>query len=410
MKKINHNMKIIFMLFIMATLSSGCEFLLGSKQNDTVDEIFEQGAIDPNLNPNNVGYVPILPIWKGFSNPIDVFVGYDEMVYVIDDNGLNIMDQTGRIFETFPIPGATDVIQDRRLHTYVAGRVEIEINGEKKDLAAVYQLINTATASPIEIVDTLIHPFADLSRNNTQFRGQDDIDVEFTGLSVLSDNTLYVTRKGPRNDLASIARPDNTILFFDEKGTNIGYANGLNPVSSSLKSVLSPVSIATFVSPPQSLNGFSNSPEFVIVQSDLKAQYKVLWIKQYVDPETGASYGENPELIDFDTSKAERFLYEPNRFQAPTDVFIATDFSGYIFVVDAGTDSLYQFTRKGFEGVNPPATSNITKQIIASFGGEGSGTFQFIDPSGVCYFRKTVYVADKGNGRIIRYKLSTDLE
>jgi hypothetical protein len=48
--------------------------------------------------------------------------------------------------------------------------------------------------------------------------------------------------------------------------------------------------------------------------------------------------------------------------------------------------------------------------VLASFGGEGAGPFQFVDPSGVCYFRRTVFVADKGNGRIIRYQLSTDLE
>jgi len=115
-------------------------------------------------------------------------------------------------------------------------------------------------------------------------------------------------------------------------------------------------------------------------------------------------------LTVFDYSKADRFLYETNRFINPVDVYIAPDITGYIFVVDAATDSLYQFTRKGYEGVNPPAGSASTKQIIASFGGEGSGPFQFNDPSSVAYLRETVYVADKGNNRICRYKLSTDLE
>ena len=119
---------------------------------------------------------------------------------------------------------------------------------------------------------------------------------------------------------------------------------------------------------------------------------------------------ENAALLNFDTSKASRFLYLPNRFITPEDVYIAPDFSGYIFIVDSGTDSLYQFTQKGFEGVNPPATSVEKKQLLASFGGGGSGPFQFIDPSGVCYFEEVVYVADKGNNRICRYKLSTDLE
>lgn len=202
----------------------GCNFLFGIKNDPTVQEVFEQGAIDPNLNPENVGYVPILPFWTGFKNPVDVYVGYDEMVYVVDDEGLKVLDQAGNLFETIPIPGATDVVQDRRLHTYVAGRADVVINGQTWNLAAVYHLTHTADGGPVQIVDTLIHPFADASRNNTSFRGADDEQVEFTGLATLWDNTLYVARRGPRNDLASIARPDNTVLFFDENGNNTGYA------------------------------------------------------------------------------------------------------------------------------------------------------------------------------------------
>lgn len=391
-------------------ITESCSFLFGGRDDDTVNEIFEQGAIDPNLNPDNVGYVPVLPIWDGFSNPVDVYVGYDEMVYVVDDNGLNVLDQTGTVYDIIPIPGAKEVVQDRRLHTYVAGRVTIDINGTPRNLAAVYHLTNTASATPVQFIDTLIHPFNDASRVNSSFRGADDEAVEFTGLTTLYDNTLYIARRGPRNDLTSIARPDNAILFYDKSGNNIGYANGLNPVSSSLKSVLQPVALAGFAAPPQSLNGISNSPEFIVVQGSPQAEYKVLWIRQLVDPETGPSYIENAQLVLQDTSKAEAFLYEPNRFDQPMDVYVAPDATGYIFVVDAGKDSLYQFTRNGYEGVNPPPTSTETKQILASFGGTGSGPFQFREPYSVCYFRKTVYVADKGNGRILRYKLSTDLE
>lgn len=404
-----YRLSLFALLFSSLTLLSGCDFLFGSRQDDTVDEIFDQGAIDPNLNPQNVGYVPILPIWQGFINPVDVFVGYDEMVYVVDDEGLRVLDQTGIIQNTIPIPGATDVTQDRRLHTYVAGRVTVEVDNQLRNLAAVYRLTGTASGN-IQIVDTIIHPFGDQSRLSASFRGPDDEAVEFTGLATLADNTLYVTRKGPRNDLTSIARPDNAILFYDAAGNNVGYANGLNPVSSSLKSVLEPSSIATYVGPPQRLNGVSNSRDFVITQTADRAQYKVLSILRIEDPIAGISYEEDPEKVQLDTSKADRFLYTPNRFIQPEDVYIAPDFTNYLFVVDSGTDSLYQFTSLGYEGVNPPPTNTGTKQIIASFGGEGSGPFQFIDPSGVCYFRRTLFVADKGNGRIIRYRLSTDIE
>jgi len=399
------------LLLATASLLSGCDFLFGSRHDETVDEVFEQGAIDPTLVPDKVGYVPIFPFWEGFSNPVDVFVGYDEMVYVIDDRGLNILDHKGTLHNTIHIPGATDVIQDRRIHTYVAGRVDIDINDDlvPENLAAVFRLENAGTGAPV-FIDTLIHPFNDPSRNNTAFRPDDDPLVAFTGLATLADNTLYVARTGPRNSLTAIARPDNAILFFDAQGANTGYAVGLSPIASSLKSVIDVSAIATFIGPPQSLSGFSTSADFLVLQTDPKAEFKALWIVKTVDPEVGVAYLENPRLASFDRSKADRFLYEPFRFDQPADVYLAPDFSSYIFIVDSQRDSLYQFTPAGYEGVNPPPNSGMEKQVPASFGGKGSGPFQFDQPSGVCYFEKTVYVADKGNNRICRFRLSTDLE
>ncbi len=390
---------------------SGCDFLFGSREDAVVDEIFEEGAIDPELVQDEVGYVPVLPYWTDFINPRDIYCGYDEMIYVIDDEGVKVLDQTGTVYAIIDIPGATDITQDRRLHTYVAGRVDYDVDndGVFENLPAIYHLTGTSFGA-VEIIDTLIHPFCDVSRNITAFRGAEDEAVTFTGLATLADNTLYVSRKGPNNDLGGIARPDNAVLFYDAEGENIAYANGLSPVTGNLKSVWDIAGISTFAAPPQSLSGISSSAEFIVCLDQPAAPYKVLWITQTIDPEAGIVYGENAALTVFDYTKADRFLYAPDRFVQPTDVYIAPDFTGYIFVTDAGTDSLYQFTRKGYEGVNPPAGSPNTKQIIASFGGEGSGPFNLIDPSGVAYLRKVVYVADKGNNRICRYKLSTDLE
>lgn len=405
------NLRTIFFFFNILTVLSSCNFLFGTREDETVNEIFEEGAIDPDLIPSEVGYVPILPFWENFSNPTDIFCGYDEMIYVVDDNGVHVLDQTGKIQNTIALQGATDVTQDRRLHTYIAGRIDFDVdgNGIRENVAAVYHLSGTATGD-VQFLDTIIHPYCDVSRAITSFRSADDEAVKFTGISTLADNTLYIGRTGPRNDLAGISRTDNAVLFFDENGNNTGYANGLSPTTSNLKSVWEISSVATFAAPPQALSGISNSAEFMITLTNADAEYKCLWITQTIDPEAGTSYGENAFLTVFDFAKADRFLYEPDRFSTPTDVYVAPDFTGYIFVTDAETDSLYQFTRKGYEGVNPPAGSSSTKQIIASFGGEGSGPFNLIDPSGVAYLREIVYVVDKGNGRVCRYKLSTDLE
>jgi hypothetical protein len=234
--------------------------------------------------------------------------------------------------------------------------------------------------------------------------------VKFTGLTTLADNTLLVARTGPTNDLSSSAYPDNTILIFNPKGQLQKNTNGLNPINSSLKSVLGLSSICSFAAPPQAATGASTSQDFLVTQAAPQAEYKALWIKYFSDPDVGSSYIENPDLLNFDKTKAARFLYQSFRFKQPSDICIATDATGYIFIADAGTDSVYQFTRKGYEGVNAPATSTSKKQIIASFGGAGGGPFSFNEPSGVAYFKKILYVADKGNNRICRYKLSTDLE
>lgn len=401
---------------LLITLALGSSLVIascGTKEDEQTKQIFEQGKIDPNLVPNKIGYVPLYPFFNNFSNPVDVYVGFDEMIYVVDDNGLNVLDQTGKLAQVINIPGATDVTQDRRLHTYVLGRVNDPLLGDR---AAVYHLTGTATTG-YQFIDTLIHPLNDDSRRATANRGADDAAVEFTGIATLADNTVYLTRKGPRNDVNTFVRPDNGVLVYDQNGVNIGFAVGLNPVSSSLKSALGISSIATLSAPPQRLQGMSASKNFLITQADQSqsVEYRTLLITVFDDPELGTQYSESPSLLNFDKTKADRFMYESFRFKKPEDCYIAPDNLGYMFVVDSETDSLYVFTPQGYEGVNPPANSGLTKQVIVSFGGKASdgttnGPFSFNDPSGVCYNRRTIFVADKKNNRICRYRLSTDLE
>ena len=408
------NIKIIVLFISIMGFISSCS-IFGSKQNDTVDDVLKQGQIDPNLVPKAVSYVPIFPFFKGFQNPVDVFVGFDEMIYVVDDKGLNILDQKGTLAYTIAIPGATEVTQDRRLHTYVIGKVfDATVN---ETVTCVYHLEGTGQGN-YTFIDTLIHPFCDASRQSTQFRGAADVEVTYTGLACLSDNTLYVTRKGPRNQANTFVRPDNAVLVFNQDGLNIGYGVGLNPTESGLKTAIDISSIATFSAPPQRLQGMSTSKKFMITSNNQtnNLEYKTLMITVIDDPDLGPQYSETASLLNFDIGKASSFMYEPFKFKKPEDCFIAPDATNYYFVVDSETDSVYVFTNQGFEGVNPPANSNIKKQINVSFGGKAidgkplDGPFNFLDPMGICYNRKMIYVADKGNNRICRYKLNTDLE
>ena len=398
-------------LSLLLSLSS-CQFFFGEKSDDTIKEIFIQGSIDPNLIPAGVGYVPVQPFFTGYSNPVDVCAGYDEMIYVVDDFGLHVLDQAGRRFRTISIPGAKEVAQDRRLHTYVSGRLDITVGGNSYNVAAVYRLSNTATADGPYFIDTLIQPFDDLSRAFTSFRGAPDVAVQFNGLTVLHDNTLMIGRTGPTNSNTGVAFPDNTVLFYDEDGNNLGNSNGLTSNSPSIKSSYKIQGMNGFAGPPQRLFGINTSRDFFLAQYDSinPVEFACLGIEYQFDPDLGVRYDGKPAYLNFDTTKATRFLYESYRFGRIADICVAADNTEFLVVIDQEKDSLYQFTNQGFEGVTPPANFPASKLIITSFGGEGSGLFNFRAPSGIAYMKRIVYVADKGNGRICRYVLSTDIE
>ncbi|MEI7803650.1 MAG: hypothetical protein WCI97_13430, partial [Bacteroidota bacterium] len=60
LRQAQHDSVLLGLIFSLSLFSS-CDFLFGSKKDKTTEDIFKQGAIDPNLVPNQVGYVPLLP-------------------------------------------------------------------------------------------------------------------------------------------------------------------------------------------------------------------------------------------------------------------------------------------------------------------------------------------------------------
>jgi hypothetical protein len=379
------------------------------------------------------GYAPVLPFWGGFDAPNDVHVGFDEFVYVTDANGVHLLDRADlspRV--TIELEGAEAVTQDRLLNVYVAARIDTIIESIDPtitwNLPAVFKIKNMNGAGPVTFVDTLIFPFDDASLSTSAAQnsrlnrssGTNYEKVNITGLSILADNTLYVTRTGPFNETTQVAAPDNTVLEFHrivengvktDKMRNVRQIRSLSPNVPSLRSAIGLSGIATFVAPPQR-DTYTDNRSFLITQSQANVDipFRVLWI-DLVETVDGLIYQQNSQLLAQDTSQASGFLYEPNKFMRPQDVAFGGDDDAFIFVVDSETHRLYQFQSNGQEGVPPPAgAEDQTRQIMVSFGELGAGPKQFNMPSGVAYFRRVVYVADKGNNRIARYKLTSDFE
>lgn len=431
-----HLLLIVGIVLSMGAFVTGCDSIFGTKEDSTTKEIFEEGRVDPKNVEEVVGYSPVLPFFKNFDNPTDIYIGFDKLAYVTDSEGLHVLNRADRGERvTIPMRGATAVTQDRLLYTYVAARDSIVIPqldpDIKWDLPVVYKIKNANGAGEMEFVDTLIHPFADASRStfasqtsrlNPDNRDAPDSDenVEFTGLTVLADNTLYVTRRGPRNQSGGISAPDNIVLEYQretvngEPGiemTNTRQIRNLSPTTPSLISGIGMSDIQGFIGPPQR-ESMSDNRSFLIAQASQEKDipFRVLQITVRETPD-GLLYEPTTSLLSKDTTEANSFLYDQYKFDQPTGLAYAADGTNYLFAVDAGTDSLYQFQQNGYEGVAPPqGAESADKPIVVSFGGEGSGPKQFRNPSGVAYFDEVVYVADKGNNRIARYKLNTDFE
>lgn len=424
--------KLGLLIVLLGIFGSGCESIFGSKNDSTNEEIFDEGKIDPRLE-NVDGYAPVLPFWSGFDAPNDIHVGFDTFVYVTDNDGVHLLDRADLSpRRTIQLQGANAVTQDRLLNVYVSARIDttIDKNGVPTsfNLPAVFKIKNLNGAGDIEFVDTLIFPFDDASLSTSAAQNarlnksssNNYENVEITGITILADNSIYLSRRGPLNSTNQVAAPDNTVLEFTrievngvptDKMTNVRQITTLNPTNPSLRSAVRLSSIASFVTPPQR-DRLTDDRSFIIAQASQAQEidFRVLWINA-VETTDGLVFQQNSSLLAQDTSQANGFLYEPGKFQQPTDIAFSGDDDAYIFVVDAETHSLYQFQANGQEGVNPPVGADAdSKKIIVSFGGEGSGPKEFMNPSGVAYFRTVVYVADTGNNRIARFKLTTDFE
>lgn len=422
----------ISLLLVAGVFFSSCDDIFNSKDNSDTNEIFEEGRIDPTLE-NLDGYAPVQPFWGGFDAPEDVHVGFDEFVYVTDVNGLHLLDRADlspRV--TIPLRGANAITQDRLLNVYVSARIDTVIESIDPnitwDLPAIFKIKNMNGAGPLTYVDTLIFPFDDASLStsaaqNARLNRSSNINyerVEITGLTVLGDNTLYVTRKGPFDETTQVATPDNTVLEFarirdngvlTDKMINVRQIRSLNPTVPSLRSGIGMSAIASFIASPQR-DTFTDDRSFLIAQADQSKQipFRVLWINA-VETVDGLVFQQNSSLLAQDTTQADGFLYEPNKFMEPSDITYTADDDSYIFVVDEGLNKLFQFQTNGQEGVPPPAgAEDQSRQIMVSFGEFGAGPKQFDQPSGVAYFDRVVYVADKGNNRIARFKLTSDFE
>lgn len=332
-----------------------------------------------NDNVNVVGdtvYIPINPPWTGFNKPQDVMVGREPFIYVADteNNRVVLLNLAGQSLGSRSIKHPVALAQDYRLNLIVVAQFDTVFEGITHTFSAVYKLDLVSVNHQINIapITKLLPRPADLNRPN----------IEYTGACVFANNTFYVSRKGPNNSGYGEQDIDNSILIFIPKkfyingaegDTLIGRVDNIDPLGQG------PVSAYDI----SSLTSFNNQSIDFIITLTGGTSFKANWLHYQVTPI------EQKYVSNFSPASGTELVI-PNRFTQPQGS--ALDNSGNIYIVDAVKDSVYKFNSFGDE--------------LNSFGGPDV----FNQPYGVAHFDKTLYVADTGNNRILRFILSTEVQ
>jgi len=279
-----------------------------------------------------------------------------------------MLNLAGQFLSSRSVKHPVAITQDYRLNLIVAAEFDTTVGGTTQTFSAVfkYDLVSVDHQLDIAPVTRLLPRPQDLNRP----------DLEYTGACVFANNIFYVARKGPNN--SSFIDPDNSILIFvpkrlfseEEGDTLVGRVPNIDPLGQG------PVSAFDI----SSLTSFNNQSIDVIITLTGGTSFKGNWLHYQITP-IDQRYVSNftPNTVD---------LVRPNLFGRPEGS--ARDNSGNIFIADAEKDSIFKFNAFGDE--------------LESFGGPDV----FNQPYGVSIFDETVYVADTGNNRILRFKLSTD--
>lgn len=324
---------------------------------------------DPGNITGDTIYVQLSPEWLGFNHPEDIIVGKEPLIYVADTDNDQIvmMNLDGDRLGTRSIKHPVAIAQDYRLNLIVCA--QFDTLGQS--YSAVYKIDLVASNHNLDTapIKRLLPRIDDLNRPLRRY----------TAVCTFYDNSFYVARTGPNN--SSIFDPDNSILIFKPKtvpssnsgDSLIGRVPNISPTSTGLVS-------ANEIS---SLASFNNRGIDLVLTLTGQNSFKAQWWNYVITPidERYRSAFSPNDGVDF---------AKPNSFERPEGCTI--DPTGNIFVADAGRDSVYKYSSLGDKTIG--------------FGGPSV----FSEPYAVAFFNKIVYVADRGNNRILRFNLSTDVQ
>ncbi len=357
----------IFLIIVFSFLMIGSVMIFNCGEKYPLPSAPDDQSTLPGVSDTT--YIQQYPNWEiatgyNFNHPTDILVGNEPFIYVADsaNDRIVMLDLAGNIIgSSQSIPGPVAISQDGQMNLIIVN------NTNKIYKINLYEALHNIAAAPVRLVyDDVDHP-------NRRFSSVAAWHETESG-SAWREQWYYVTVNGPE-------KRDNAIYYFAPKNDTLDQLIGpinMEPNGTGMFSAATPSGITI----TNSFNFTTDFFDFIFVQTGLNF-YKVQWI-------TSNIYGFAMKL---DPSTSPTAIFAQDKFDKPEDVTL--DEQNNVFVIDAGLHRLFKFNSSGAE--------------LHSFGELGSGEKQFNCPRGIAYFDKTIYVADTGNNRILKFKLSTDI-
>ena len=342
-------------------------------------------------------YVQVTPVWTEaggmpFNEPEDVFIGYDTYIYVADTGNDRIvkMDRRGQFIAEYPVDHPVSVAQDPLLRLATVSRND-----------KIY-LKNIFNQRPFQQVfafedeyDTLIFVVdSSLVVDSTFYPDSLDTILVVDTLEALVD-TINVSLRA----IAATPIPGEEYLFFTCDQTTHTYVgpggekHQRDQISIFVPELEDTALVFNYLGPAVPKGGDLGNTIFPtgIHTYAYGGHFRIAFTQGYTPNGTQILNGRTYRPVIPRSDSTE--LYFPAMFGLAEDV--AVDEFDNIYVVDAGRHSVLKFKYDG--------------RLLLRFGSFGSGNKEFKGPKGIAYYNKTLYVADTGNNRILRFQLSTDI-
>ena len=332
-------------LVAVIVLLSSCEDYFGKETDLGFIEV-------PQFSDRDIAYVPIQPPIGGLVRPTDICIGFDELIYVVDEGTEEVIcfDESGNEIARKFVQGARSVSQDRRFDLLVIGTRTDSIAAVEYDLSCIYRLRlfdeNGYGLDRAAVISEIVHPFYFKSTFSSG-----DALVQFHKIGVIGDNfnpdknnAFYVTRTGPSSNNAGLG-PDDAVVLFDaddqfESSVLVSSSGGqFNDF------FRDPSGLVTRTQPPQITA--AEGKDFLVSSMDADQLIKVQYI-QFEESDFGAQY--SPLIFPQDTSLADGFLTDPDKFTAPTHIALTGDGTNYLLCDRCGQGQRIPIHTDGLRG------------------------------------------------------------